>query len=427
MPNTSPDNLVMSVEDLREVVVSELHAALLSEKAAPSPASSKKKAKKKGTTATTSKKKKVSSFSDLASTLENVLSSSLSVDGRPVNNQTANALLGTVNRSVANKIKKAKPGNTAYWVGYAIDDMIDSLARDGHAKQRMFSAKDFTSLLVASLTDKIQKQSHYAKLDARSFGKNANKNFDRIYQTMASEYVSMFAKEVKRLATKVGIELDSNESPKLPLGKYAFAGERRTPDVPIEPNTPLEDELYGAISGHFRDSEPIDKDDASKIKSFLKKGAYEDVFNEPKVKVVYRGMGVPISYIQKLTGKSVKDLHKTKSGKGSVKKRMQFVPRKGSSSSWSEDYEVAENFGFDNKDRDDGPPAFIVMHAKLSDNRDVFAAGKGGLYKLRASDSFHDEKEATALSTVKVSQVDWFVDPDAYDDYDSSDSYGEDY
>ena len=92
-------------------------------------------------------------------------------------------------------------------------------------------------------------------------------------------------------------------SPRSALGRYAFA-EQRPEDFEEEPepNNERENALMSSIIEHFvgGGATRLTEDDCRLIQGFLKKGMYSDVFVEPSVASVYRGMTVDESFVKSL-------------------------------------------------------------------------------------------------------------------------------
>ena len=90
--------------------------------------------------------------------------------------------------------------------------------------------------------------------------------------------------------------------PRSPLGRFAFAEQRPDEFEVPEPNNPRENALLQTIIEHFvgGGATRLTEDDCRLIQGFLKKGMYSDVFIEPSVASVYRGMTVDESFVKGL-------------------------------------------------------------------------------------------------------------------------------
>lgn len=232
-----------------------------------------------------------------------------------------------------------------------------------------------------------------------------------------AKIASIYAKELGKLVAAVNKTIESLPSIKKkiaalpgkssdPLGRFAFALNRaydqKSPPPPPEPDTPVEKKLYDAIAGHYSDNVPMKVTDAEALKSLIRRDMYNDVIKEPHVTNVYRGMSVGAKWLAKaLKLKSTAGIP----GKGKLQRAFKFVPRKGASTSWTTDRNVALRFSKDSVDRDN--QYGIIMVASVEENPNKFLSGPDGTYKLDVARLFDREKEATALGPVKVSSVDW--------------------
>lgn len=183
-----------------------------------------------------------------------------------------------------------------------------------------------------------------------------------------------------------------------PLGKYAWPDERVVKgEVPNEVNTSLEDNLLDAIQSHFDGMRYFSFEEASQLQNLLSKKLYSDIISEPKVDVVYRTMGVPKPWIETFT--STYPVKNT----GTFDKNFKFFPLDDrESSSWSESVEFAKSWGsiF---------TSYIILHAKISDNKHQFLSGKNGLYKLKGPNNYFSQKEAVGLFNINVFRLDWKI------------------
>jgi hypothetical protein len=196
---------------------------------------------------------------------------------------------------------------------------------------------------------------------------------------------------------KVNIKEETQSDP---LGKYAFPNER-LPDfkVPEEIDTKIEKQLIGNIDDHFSGDEKLSKKSIKLVQSFLKNGLYSDVFKEPDCEKVYRGMGVSLGWLQLLLKTfKVPD-------KGKIKVKFLYKPLKDrGGSSWSTSESFAQNWALDICH-----DVAITLIANVSDNKQKFAIGENGLYKLRDPAFYKNQQEAVGLGTIKVSEIEWIV------------------
>lgn len=218
-------------------------------------------------------------------------------------------------------------------------------------------------------------------------------NVGYIVKTFES-YIKTTNKSIDKFATATG---------KSPLGKLAFPGSRNNKKLPVEPNTQTENELFNDLVAHFEGSELLDKEKSNLIRKFLQKGNYHDVFKEPKVATLYRGMGVKSTWLAKALKLNVKELGR----KGSLEKSFTFTPNRGGSS-WTSDIKTARNFGHNNA-TSDFDSYVVIMHANVDKNPSRFIVGPGGLYNVDGFDTHIDEKESIGLGPIKVSKITWEV------------------
>lgn len=80
-----------------------------------------------------------------------------------------------------------------------------------------------------------------------------------------------------------------------PLGQYAFAPERAAIwwDMPDEPNTPVEQQLFDDLYKHVDKNISITDDTAGIIMDLIQSGLYPDVFKAPADVTLYRGVVLP--------------------------------------------------------------------------------------------------------------------------------------
>lgn len=183
-----------------------------------------------------------------------------------------------------------------------------------------------------------------------------------------------------------------------PLGKYAWPDERIVQgEVPDEKNTSLENKLRDAIDLHFEGLKYFSFEEANELQNLLSKNLYSDVISEPKVDIVYRTMGVPKTWIETFTS-----TYPLKNA-GTFDKNFKFHPLDDRrSSSWTESIEFAKSWGsiFN---------SYIILHAKISDNKHQFLSGNNGLYKLKGPNSYFSQKEAVGLFSINVFRLDWRI------------------
>jgi hypothetical protein len=215
-----------------------------------------------------------------------------------------------------------------------------------------------------------------------------------------------YLKDAEDYFNNHGTEFDSNTTTKPekdtdPLGKYAFPRQRNPKyRVPNERDTKVEIELIRDIQSHFNGAHPLTVDSAELIQSFLKDGLYSDIFKEPSVKQVFRGMVVTQKWLNNVLNNS------SPPNKGVVDMKFSFVPLKDrGGSSWSTSKEFAFSWAEDQTNEEEN--VAIVLIANVEDNKHKFVIGEDGLYKLEGPASFENQSEAVGLDIIKVTRIEW--------------------
>ncbi len=195
---------------------------------------------------------------------------------------------------------------------------------------------------------------------------------------------------------------DAEAGPDDPLGRFAFAPERK--GVPYEENNALEKKMRSKIAVHFGGGQMVDNETLDLIRGFVEQGLYSKVFFETTAPVVYRGMNVKKSGIKWLQGLIGGEL----SGQGVANVDYTYTQRDsslsefGGASSWSTSREVPKKFFEKNA------AYHIIMHARTKDNPGQFLSSEG-LYKLDfVSPAYRSEKEAIGLGPITVHKIEWF-------------------
>ncbi len=190
-----------------------------------------------------------------------------------------------------------------------------------------------------------------------------------------------------------------------PLGKFAFASGRLDGGIPEEDDTPVEKALYKKLAYHFNQNEPLDNDSSALAQSFLKKGIYKPVFNQPLPNtVVYRGLMVDEAWLRQHAGFRPNEKIPKSGARGVT---MTLKPHKGdddSSHSWSLSKVVAFNFATSAPETD---KYAVILHAKAGSNKDRFLSGPDGMYNVDPFNTFEQEEEVTALGAVNVYAITW--------------------
>jgi hypothetical protein len=215
-------------------------------------------------------------------------------------------------------------------------------------------------------------------------------------KTLVNRAVEL-TKEMHDTMTKQHGDRQKPEAPDTaPLQKYAFADQR--PDVPDEPNTSDEEQLFADLKRHFNDNVPVDKKSSQEIKGFLNNDMYGTVFHAPDVKMVYRGMAVDEKWLKSaLNVDQIED-------KGERQATFTFTPREHEgASSWTLSKDVADDFA-----QDSSMPYSVILAANISDNPDKFVTGPDGLYDVNGLNNFTTEQEVISLGDVKVAGIKWY-------------------
>lgn len=184
-----------------------------------------------------------------------------------------------------------------------------------------------------------------------------------------------------------------------PFDDYVFAPQRED-QVPEEDNNSDEGQLYISLRDHFVANEPTSAEQAELISKVLEKGYYKDIFREPEQEWVYRGISASDEWLRKLLELGPNDPLPEKASKKGSFKLSPRRPGKGTTS-WSISSKSALNFGRSSDDHQ----LLLVASTKLNKNK--FAVGPGGLYKVKKYDTYEEELEAVGLGEIEVSKIYW--------------------
>lgn len=188
------------------------------------------------------------------------------------------------------------------------------------------------------------------------------------------------------------------------LGKYAFPKDRLPIfSSPKEIDTRIESDLIDDINSHFNGSQPLPKDSANLIQTFLRDNSYKGIFKEPNVSSVYRGMAVSEKWIKDALKLDDSNLKR----KGKLDMNFSFIPHKNNGgSSWSTNKDFAWRWALDSLYDNN---IAILLKANIIDNQGMFMVGKDGLYKLKKPSNYEDQDEAVGLGTINVSGIEWEI------------------
>jgi hypothetical protein len=198
--------------------------------------------------------------------------------------------------------------------------------------------------------------------------------------------------------------------PRSPLGKWAFADQRDS--VPPEPNTKKEQALYNAIIKHFMDNPLLPRDECDLIQGFMKKGLYSDVFMEPQVPTVYRGINVTLEVASSIG--LLKWYENSPVNLLAYNSKTRIInPQSGQwSSSWStarlgsrDDTEsVVWNYAAGNTAYGRKGPIGIVYCADVAANPLKFIDCEP-LYELKGVPTVEDEVEAIGMGPIEIKKM----------------------
>lgn len=245
---------------------------------------------------------------------------------------------------------------------------------------------------------------------------SVNKLFTDLYDLLDEDEASIFLDELFIFLDRLLSELRKEKSiieknkkknaakykkdDKL-FGDYAFPEGRDDIDV-IERNTKIESEIENAIIDHFNDNVSISKYHSSILQSVLARGLYNDIIKEPQVQYAFRGMLVNRKWL-KAMGVNLEDLNV----RTYIDKKFTFKPKRGDSSSWTEEFNIA--FKFSKEDYIETRKDFniaIVLRANVAENKNKFLQSTNGLYNISfIHDEFHKEKEIVGLGPISVEGV----------------------
>jgi hypothetical protein len=191
------------------------------------------------------------------------------------------------------------------------------------------------------------------------------------------------------------------ESEEALLNKYAFADHRVDNRDLNEPDNEVEKKLFKQIASYVGNPDnKIDKDNIGLIKRFLSNGEYSDLFIPTSSDVIYRGMAVHITHVEKmLSKKQLEELHKR--GTLTVDTNFTYLPR-SNMSSWSKSRDSANMFA--KSDSYENYSVLLMASIKDNDNKNMLDLEK--FYS-----SFYDfidlknEKEILVFGNLHVNKI----------------------
>lgn len=225
----------------------------------------------------------------------------------------------------------------------------------------------------------------------------------------AAAYLELAAKAALAAGKKGGGP--PGEKPSDPFGRYAFAGSNLRVggrEVPYEPDTPRESDVYDALEAHFSQNVTLPKKTVDLLAKLLAAGKYSDVLREPKAKVVYRGVNAGPRWIREMLGLRASDPVPIK---GTEEIDYEYESSNGKAMSWTTSKGTAKDFqevSSEEVSDSDKPMYSVVLTATVADNPGTFLSGPGGLYNLKAGAEYSSENEVLALGAVRVTSITWF-------------------
>lgn len=205
----------------------------------------------------------------------------------------------------------------------------------------------------------------------------------------------------KKILTKKSLE-------KGPLGSWAFPQSRRNDLLPLEKDTQIETQLYDELEQHFNDSISISDESSLEIQDILSKKMYPDIFKEPKVKTIYRGMTVAEIWFKTLLKSNQINDNIDYFGVLNLKFTFNPLRNKEGSTSWTTSKHIAKRFANDNY-RQNYSGIKLILIASVSNNKNKLLACTNGLYKLSSTMGFDDEDEVIGLGPIAVDAVEWYT------------------
>lgn len=204
--------------------------------------------------------------------------------------------------------------------------------------------------------------------------------------------------------TQKSIEKHAEAPPGSPLGRIALPNQR--PNLPMEPNTEIEDELESDIINYANQNVQPRKHLISLVKDLIDKKLYKKTFHPPTKENVYRGLI--------LTKSQFEQLFKFDPGvakSGSKEETFTWKLKTGFSlDSWTTSLKIAKEFSRDerglaftnNAKLNEKKMYAVVIHAKTSDNADQFIDLGSIIGGVSAEDH-----EIIAISDIKCHKLTW--------------------
>lgn len=219
-------------------------------------------------------------------------------------------------------------------------------------------------------------------------------------------------KEVQRqqVIREVMEDMEGAASPRSALGRWAFADQRDS--VPPEPNNAKEQALYDALINHFTDNPLLPRAECNLIQSFMKKGIYSDVFMEPQVPSVYRGINITLEDLKALGYSSWYKSAPVDQIAASTKPRVVNPTAGGWASSWStielgtrdDSQSIVWNYAAGTTTYGRKGPVGVIYCADIAANPLKFF-DCAPLYEMDGVPTVEDEMEAIGMGPITVRKM----------------------
>lgn len=193
------------------------------------------------------------------------------------------------------------------------------------------------------------------------------------------------------------------EAPKnAPFGEFAWP-KHREGKFPEEEDTQLEKEVYQDIKKHFSSQHiGLPKLTVRILMKILENEYYSKVLHPPVHKTLYRGLKITnVKDLVKLIGLKELDIN----NKGSIEFNDSVKSENGYSSSWTFQKQISKDFSGNYGKAKQG--YMVTLIADVSDNKNRFLAGPGGLYDVEGLSKWHLEKETVGLEPITIKKIEW--------------------
>jgi hypothetical protein len=224
--------------------------------------------------------------------------------------------------------------------------------------------------------------------------------------------MSKLLNQLRHLIREEILAADANDV----LGMWAFADQRKN-IVPKEKNNKIEKMLLLNLAAHFNGERLLSKGDCQIIESILEKEIYKDMFHEPLVEKVYRGINISSSTFSKMGfAKLYADATQNEWVHFDDGQDRILPPMRGHyASSWTSSNlgepesssNVAWTYATGGNAYGDGEQVGLVFEAHLSKNRYKFFDAKS-FYDLKGMNETASENEVIGLNSIRYSGF-WMI------------------